>query len=94
MKNIRVAIVALAIIILVGGAAALNADTASANDNRCTTLCNNCIGGYNPGTECNCNGFPSTCAPGSSPDLTLERALDSTLDRLLDLAAATSQARG
>jgi hypothetical protein len=38
--------------------------------------------------------FGPEVPPGSSPDLTLERALDSTLDRLLDLAAATSQARG
>ena len=37
---------------------------------------------------------PTEVPLGSLPDLTLEEALDSTLDRLLDLAAVTSQARG
>jgi hypothetical protein len=37
---------------------------------------------------------PTEVPPGPSPDLTLEKALDSTLDRLLDLAAVTFQARG
>ena len=37
---------------------------------------------------------PTEVPLGPTPDLTLETALDSTLDRLLDLAAVTSQARG